>query len=283
MNKASTLFALLLFICTDCGKARQSSIYSKHDKADVAVMQGETKVEDSEKLLPAGVRILQKVYPDSGMKYDNGYLVFPDGERILYDDGKSKDFVTMLDNSDVEDMFSMTYDTLSVKPAYMSDAGRSRCEALFKKMYGKSSAQVESRMETVNWFGQRIRFTKVNGASRQLRRVADELRGMPHLSKFLTPASTFYWRNVRGAKRMSAHSYGIAIDINVKMSDYWLWANPKKSETAKIEYKNRIPHELVHVFEKHGFVWGGRWYHYDTMHFEYRPELLCSLSDYKQE
>ncbi|MDP3291618.1 MAG: M15 family metallopeptidase, partial [Sulfuricurvum sp.] len=26
----------------------------------------------------------------------------------------------------------------------------------------------------------------------------------------------------------------------------------------------------------HGFIWGGRWYHYDTMHFEYRPELLAS-------
>jgi hypothetical protein len=30
----------------------------------------------------------------------------------------------------------------------------------------------------------------------------------------------------------------------------------------------------VRVFEKHGFIWGGAWYHYDTMHFEYRPELL---------
>jgi hypothetical protein len=28
------------------------------------------------------------------------------------------------------------------------------------------------------------------------------------------------------------------------------------------------------IFEKHGFIWGGKWYHYDTMHFEYRPELL---------
>ena len=26
--------------------------------------------------------------------------------------------------------------------------------------------------------------------------------------------------------------------------------------------------------EAEGFIWGGRWYHYDTMHFEYRPELL---------
>ena len=39
-------------------------------------------------------------------------------------------------------------------------------------------------------------------------------------------------------------------------------------------YKNRIPMEIVRIFEKHGFIWGGRWSHYDTMHFEYRPELL---------
>ena len=38
--------------------------------------------------------------------------------------------------------------------------------------------------------------------------------------------------------------------------------------------RNRIPMEIVEVFEKHGFIWGGKWYHYDTMHFEYRPEII---------
>ena len=32
--------------------------------------------------------------------------------------------------------------------------------------------------------------------------------------------------------------------------------------------------ELIAIFEKYGFIWGGRWYHFDTMHFEYRPEIL---------
>jgi hypothetical protein len=32
--------------------------------------------------------------------------------------------------------------------------------------------------------------------------------------------------------------------------------------------------EIVAIFERHGFIWGGRWSHFDTMHFEYRPELL---------
>jgi hypothetical protein len=34
-----------------------------------------------------------------------------------------------------------------------------------------------------------------------------------------------------------------------------------------------MPQEIVDIFERHGFIWGGKWYHYDTMHFEYRPEL----------
>jgi hypothetical protein len=41
-----------------------------------------------------------------------------------------------------------------------------------------------------------------------------------------------------------------------------------------IPYRNVIPHGIVDIFEKHGFIWGGKWYHYDTMHFEYRPELV---------
>jgi len=30
----------------------------------------------------------------------------------------------------------------------------------------------------------------------------------------------------------------------------------------------------VQLFESERFIWGGRWYHFDTMHFEYRPEFF---------
>jgi hypothetical protein len=26
--------------------------------------------------------------------------------------------------------------------------------------------------------------------------------------------------------------------------------------------------------ERFGFIWGGKWHHFDGMHFEYRPELI---------
>jgi hypothetical protein len=62
------------------------------------------------------------------------------------------------------------------------------------------------------------------------------------------------------------HAYGAAIDLNLAVSDYWMWRTGA--------WRNRMPREIVDIFERHGFIWGGRWYHYDTMHFEYRPELL---------
>lgn len=223
--------------------------------------------------IPKEAMAVIRAYPDQGLTYRDNKLVFADGTSIVFDDGVEKDFATKLDRSDVEDMFSLAYDR-DGQPDYLADAGRSRCEPLFKKMYGKSAKQVRKNLVHVAWFGQTVPFTCVNGANRQLEKVAAEIaEKYPELIKYMTSSGTFYWRKVRGAKRQSAHSYGIAIDINTEYSDYWLWKNPGASETQEIAYANRIPLEIVGVFEKYGFVWGGRWYHFDTMHFEYRPEI----------
>lgn len=224
--------------------------------------------------IPLGAQKLILSYPTLALKYANNKIIFPDGEGIIYDDGRQKSFIELLDDCDIEDMFSMQYDTVSTPPKYLNDCGRGRCEALYKKMYGNSAAAVQKNLVKVSWFGQQIPMTKINGVADTLKVIAQELSGKPHLAKYFAQSSSFYWRQVRGAKRQSAHSYGIAIDINVANSTYWLWANKGKSETDTITYANKIPMEIVKVFEKHGFIWGGRWYHYDTMHFEYRPELL---------
>ena len=50
----------------------------------------------------------------------------------------------------------------------------------------------------------------------------------------------------------------------------------KPAADGRIPYKNEIPWEIVRIFERHGFIWGGKWYHYDTMHFEYRPEIIAT-------
>ncbi len=66
------------------------------------------------------------------------------------------------------------------------------------------------------------------------------------------------------------HAYGAAIDLNTAVGPYWRWAGM----SARVRARHRVPQEVIEIFERHGFIWGGKWLHVDTPHFEYRPELI---------
>src|SRR5262249_11952511 len=136
---------------------------------------------------------------------------------------------------------------------------------------------VASALVPVVWlprtWGQTVRITSVNGVDRQLDAVSRELDELPaEMKRYLYPlGGTYACRGVRDTGQTSMHGWGAAIDINTRYADYWLWRRAANGVPA---YVNREPAEIVEVFERHGFIWGGRWSHFDTMHFEYRPELL---------
>ncbi len=201
----------------------------------------------------------------------NNTIIWKDGTRMVYDDGKRETEEKILKRADIEDMFAHSYK----KERYSNprfDPGRYRNERFFRHMYGDSAAQVRKHLTTIDWFGHKIRVTTVNGVDKHLLLVERDLNKLlkqhPEYRKYLTPiGGTFKWRKIAGTKRLSVHSFGAAIDINVKYSAYWRWSKSGK-------YQNKIPIPIVKIFEKHGFIWGGKWRHFDTMHFEYRPELL---------
>ena len=273
-----TIAALILSCGNATGQqsvnASEKSDSSEHSEYSEQSENSEVSAPSQFSVPPAAQKIID-AYPDQHLTYSDNYIVFPDGTKILFDDHREKSFEVMLDDCDIEDMLSMKYDPTEKVPAYLSDAGRTRCEAFFKKMYGQNEAEVRRNLVRVDWFGQSLPFTKVNHADEQLRKVAADIAKVPELKKYMLQSSTFYWRPVRGAKRLSAHSYGMTIDINTSYSNYWLWSNRGAGETTRgLKYENRIPEQIVEIFERHGFIWGGRWYHYDTMHFEYRPEYF---------
>jgi hypothetical protein len=221
-------------------------------------------------------------YPGAIEKIDGNWLVWRDGTRMPIDDGHGiKTFSAWLENPDIEDMLRQPYPAGvgPAEPAPEADPGRARNAAFFDKMYGDCrKGEVKPKLRTIVWLPrkapQRLEVTAVNGAADRLEAVSRELDDLPaSFDKYLTPAGgTYNCRAIAGTDRASAHGYGIAIDIAVGQSDYWRWAS--KAASGPVAYRNRIPLEIVHIFERHGFIWGGRWHHYDTMHFEYRPELL---------
>ena len=227
-------------------------------------------------------RCLVSAYPDFLDSVDDHSIKWKDGSVMPFDDGKvENDFETMLNHATLKDQMSICYpkgDKFQPPPSNNNDPGRPRFEPFFLKMYGNSQEEVRKSIVPVIWLPKHLHkqlmVTTINGVDQKIRAISDELDALPddYVKYLANPGGTFNWRVIAGTQRQSTHSFGMTIDINVAQSDYW--RNFKPDSKDVYSYRNRIPSKIVEIFEKYGFIWGGKWYHFDTMHFEYRPELL---------
>lgn len=230
--------------------------------------------------VPAGLACLAKYFVGTPVAQGSGWaLSLPDGTTLPWEDGKTKTFDVAMESPDLEDTLSLPYAKGAIVPVNTvnQDPGRIRNDVLFKAAYGASAAAVQAKLVTVSFVGQDVKFH--TRAATALANVSTRLQALiattPSLSAYVTGplGGTFEWRPIANTTRMSVHSYGAAIDIVVAKSAYWEW-DKAASPTGTFTWKNQIPQAIVDAFEAEGFAWGGRWYHYDTMHFEYRPELF---------
>ncbi len=208
-------------------------------------------------------------------------LVWRDGTRMrLEGNADVTSSTNWLAVPNLTDIFRFAYpwgDALS-PPGEGDDPGRARPKAFFAKMYGDCrKGEVRADLVDVAWLPSRtrttVKVTRINGVAAKLAAVSAELDALPRsFDEFLLPpAGGYNCRDIAGTDQVSAHAYGIAIDVAVTRANYWRWSKPNASGARP--WRNVIPAEIVRIFEKHGFIWGGRWHHFDTMHFEYRPEL----------
>ncbi len=241
----------------------------------LALLPGALRAETRAEMLDRLVR----AYPEALASHDDKQIVWRDGSTMPVDDGiADKPFEQLLRNASILDQLRLAYPRGNAsQPAVNDDPGRFRNEAFFKKMYGDCRAgAVQRKLTSILWlpksWGKSVQVTGVNGVADRLKKVSAEIDQLPpEIKRAAYPiAGVLSCRAVADTGKMSMHGYAAAIDLNLNFSDYWLWAGKGKT----VPYKNRMPHAIVDVFERHGFIWGGKWYHYDTMHFEYRPELL---------
>jgi hypothetical protein len=229
---------------------------------------------------PPPIAALLRAYPEQIVAFDGAALVMRDGQRLPVSDGQpDKTPAQMLRAGSILDQMRLPYPPGPLAGPPLDDPGRVRNRALFDAMYGDCTrGEVTPRMVPVLWlphsYGRNVMITSVNGVNRHLAAVSRDLDALPPalLHDLYPLGGTYNCRPVADTGVRSMHAYGAAIDINVSVSDYWLWRHDAP-------YRNRIPQEIVDIFERHGFIWGGKWAHYDTMHFEYRPELLGMAGD----
>lgn len=332
---------------------------------------------------------LKQVYPGFfELGSQDKLLIWNDGTQMPVQDTKArKSTQEKLDNPSLADQISKVYYPAGEinLPAYFlknEDPGRIRYEPFALKMYGATEEAVRSHLVTITWMPGAFKnadgsaryslpVTTINRVNEKLQHISTELEQLvlthPDYKKYLAnPGGTFQWRMIANTHRMSFHSFGMTIDINVDYSNYWQWdiyslylkpaenaikpeniagkavvlvrnrayfvedhtlvmkdgvlftipislteekqnqllqlgitdgeikrnnttnglinsimeqalANGNRPLPENISfnyYPNQIPWPIILIFEKYGFIWGGKWHHYDTMHFEYRPELF---------
>jgi peptidoglycan LD-endopeptidase CwlK len=247
---------------------------------------------------PDCLQSLLRAYPDALLRATNDSLYWRNGAVMPFgrlrlpsnlDTLSTAEWECFLSQATLRDQMAQCYkrNDSATTPLRHDDPGRIRFEPFFRTMYGASENEVRQNLVPVRWLknlpnaASTLMVTRINGVNTKLEAISDELERLPkEFHQYIAqPAGTFKWRVIAGTERLSNHSFAAAIDINLRFTDYWRWDLNKGD---RYPFKNRIPMAIVHIFEKHGFIWGGRWYHYDTMHFEYRPELLtkeCGCKD----
>ena len=168
----------------------------------------------------------------------------------------------------------------------IGNRGAGRPNYFFDAVWNLSNRdEAWAQMKKVKFLGHTI--TIHNGILKELnfieKIILKEAETNPDVKKWLASLGSieaWNWRNIASSTNRSFHSYGIAIDILPKslggLATYWLWTSRQTSDWRNIPYSGRYhpPDEVIQAFESVGFVWGGKWAYYDTMHFEYRPEVF---------
>lgn len=243
---------------------------------------GKAASKDYDILTKQDILCLMIAYPEyiADVEKDKSgsvYIIMSSGKKILYDDKKEKNFEEKFQNTDLQDMMEQSYPLKAIDGVVEKnfDPGRFRVYSLLKETYGNNKSSVESNLKMSSLGYRRLQFNGNNGASRSLENAMKELMPLAQkrsdISRCLFPSSgTFNYRCISGTGLLSPHSFGIAIDLARDRRDYWKWVSEEEGSCRIREY----PKEIVEIFEKNNFVWGGKWSHFDTLHFEYRPEII---------
>lgn len=174
---------------------------------------------------------------------------------------------------------------LRAQPARQKDAPPTEGRFAYALYGGRTRAAVSARQVRLDFLGTKVNVHELCAPA--LERVAGQIaaaaKASPEVKAFVDSIGSvgaFNWREIRGQKELSRHSFGIAVDILPKgwttKSVYWQWDLAKGLDWAVQPLAARWspPEEVIDIFEANGFIWGGKWLVYDTMHFEYRPEIL---------
>ncbi|WP_026884103.1 M15 family metallopeptidase [Clostridium akagii] len=260
------IISICLIVNNPCVVEGKTNI--NHDK------YSETMKQDILCLMMAYPENITAVINETG---GNVYIVMSSGKKILYDDKMKKNPEQKFQNTDLQDMMEEIYPLETTRKLMEKDKnpGRNRVYEILDEVYGRGRNAIEHNLKNTNLVYRKLQFNGNNKASASLQETFKEITAMVGKSGNIYSSvfplnGTYNYRLISGTNKFSPHAYGIAIDLNRDRRDYWKWASREEGQKRLDVY----PKEVVDIFQKNNFVWGGKWGHFDTLHFEYRPEII---------
>lgn len=219
-------------------------------------------------------------YPEFVKSADAEKIIWLDGSEMPLGQVRQPDQAAkILETPSVAEQFLFGYPLSDSKPELPKhDPGRTRNEPFFVKIYGDCRRTgLRGKLRTIRWLPktapQSVTVTTTNGIDRKLEAISAEIEKLPVEKRraAVSLSGSYVCRVIAGTNRLSMHAYGAALDLHGRTGRYWRWSG--LSEKARAVHF--VPQEVIEIFERHGFIWGGNWYHVDSIHFEYRPELIA--------
>jgi hypothetical protein len=160
------------------------------------------------------------------------------------------------------------------------------CTDLQEMLWGVSEEQIRAHGRSITFldhkmFVNELLIDPLSTAESELRRAAVTDAAVARWIEELDVTYSFSDREIAGSGTRSQHAWGMAFDLVPNSYEgrqvYWRWSRVfDRDGWDRIPVARRWspPQSVIETFERNGFVWGGKWAHFDAIHFEYRPEIL---------
>jgi len=160
------------------------------------------------------------------------------------------------------------------------------CTDVLESLWGSTETEIRNHGRAVRFLDHRMFVNELlveplSAVERDIGNIAQTDPAVAAWIDDLDITYSFTYREIAGSETRSQHSWGLAVDFVPRSyhgrAVYWRWSQVLDREgwyEIPVSQRWSPPQRVISIFERHGFIWGGKWPHFDGIHFEYRPEIL---------
>lgn len=234
------------------------------------------------------VRALLQAYGSlfDSVSYSDDDVVFSAGGRAVhFQDGKMLAAGRLADDEQFVSIFYRYSLEWLAEPPPLTDVPIYSTDFL-EVLFGRAESEIRRHGRSVTFLDHRMFVNSLlveplRAIERDIRASALTDQAVSNWIEGLDITYSFIHRDIAGTQSRSYHAFGLAVDLVPFSYEgkqmYWRWSRVFNREGwSRIPMASRWtpPQAVVEAFENHGFVWGGKWSHFDNIHFEFRPEII---------